>query len=238
MMNLLYIIFSIIQFKYLFIGDLFLPRHFNYAAYARRGFFELLVVSLLNFSVILYTLFQVNKDNKKLYIWIRNLVFLMGACTYIMIYSSFYRMHLYEQNYGYTYLRIFVYFFLFIESLLLLQTFIYIFRPEFNLTKIYIITILFFYTALNYVSIDALIAKNNIDRYFKTGNIDMNYLEVLPSDAIPEITRLLESKNPEIVSSVKEYLKKTKKSLDKMNHWQEFNYADYKAKNILKNINK
>ena len=40
---------------------------------------------------------------------------------------------------------------------------------------------------MNFANVDAIIAKNNIHRYFETGNIDLAYLKGLSYDAIPEI---------------------------------------------------
>ena len=46
-----YTIFIVIQFKYLFSGGV-LPNGLNYSEYARRGFFELVVLSVLNIALI------------------------------------------------------------------------------------------------------------------------------------------------------------------------------------------
>ena len=47
--NLVYILFIAVQFKYFFSGTL--EDGFTYAEYARRGFFELLFVTLINLSI-------------------------------------------------------------------------------------------------------------------------------------------------------------------------------------------
>ncbi|MGF7060441.1 hypothetical protein HNR33_004133 [Brassicibacter mesophilus] len=231
MINIVYLIFCFIQFTYLFNnGSNNLPGGFTYAVYARQGFFQLLLVTMLNFIIIIlsfkYTDFKNSKTNKR----INGLLLLMGTFTYIMIYSSFYRMGLYSQNYGYTYLRVFVYFFLSLETVLLGATLVYILKPKFNLAKFYIFTFLIFYIGLNYLNIDSMIAKNNIDRYFETGKIDFYYLTTLSYDAVPQISRLLETENSSIRREVEDYFIVLKKDLQNQYSWQEFNLSRYRAR--------
>ena len=47
MLTLLYLVFSVIQIVYLFMGNMTLPSGYTYAKYAREGFFQLLAVSVL-----------------------------------------------------------------------------------------------------------------------------------------------------------------------------------------------
>ena len=49
----LYLLFSAIQIVYLFIGNMQLPVGVTYAEYARRGFFQLLFVCVLNLAAVL-----------------------------------------------------------------------------------------------------------------------------------------------------------------------------------------
>ena len=237
MINLVYLVFCTIQFSYLFNGGFnTLPGNFTYAEYARQGFFQLLLVTLLNFIIILFSLHFIEANNNT-FKWVQRLLILMGIFTYIMIYSSFYRMGLYSDNYGYTYLRIFVYFFLFLEVPLLGITLTYIQKPSFNLIRIYIITGLIFYIGLNYINVDEMIARNNVDRYFETGKIDMRYLMGLSADAVPELTRLLNAKDISIIEPIKNHLQHRASILnvDKPS-WQEFNYSRHKAGQILNNV--
>ena len=46
---------------------------------------------------------------------------------------------------------------------------------------------------MNFVNVDIIIAKNNISRYFETGQIDMVYLKGLSYDATPEMQKLFMS---------------------------------------------
>jgi hypothetical protein len=234
MINLVYILFSIIQFSYLFGGGLnALPNGLTYSEYARHGFFELIFVSVINFAIILIALYFSDLKQKVSGIILKTLVFILGITTYIMAYSSYYRMNLYETQYGYTYLRVFVYFFLLLESILLLITLFYTMYSRFNLVKVCICTFLILYIGLNYINIDNVIAKKNVDRYFSTKKIDLKYLEQLSPDAIPQIKRLLNSNNMNIKYHTKLYIKRMDKALEKHTSWQEFNLNGYEVKKLL-----
>ncbi len=102
------------------------------------------------------------------------------------------------------------------------------------LVKSYIIVALIFYTALNFINADKIIAHNNINMYFKTGKLDIYYLQNLSYDAIPEIVRLSEDNNQEIARQVKDYMLSEKQDLSKERPWQSFNYSRYEANSTLK----
>ena len=234
MINILYIIFCVIQFSYLFGGGTGkLPGDFTYAEYARKGFFELILVTIMNIGIILGTIYFTKKDSKISNNIIKIFLILISFATFIMLYSSFFRMRLYEQNYGYTYLRVFVYFFLFIEVIMLCETVWYILKQNFNIIKMYFITFIICYTILNYINIDKMIAKNNIDRYFATGKIDVKYLNTLSFDSIPQMTRLLNAKDEAITNEVREHFSNLKNRLNRDRSFVEYNYSIEKAKDIV-----
>ncbi len=99
---LIYLVFSIVQVKYLFLGNQ-LPEGYTYAEYARTGFFQLLFVCILNLTLLIYER-RKYESNRILYV----IQFIIGAMTFIMIFSSAYRMILYIKAYSLTFLRIFV----------------------------------------------------------------------------------------------------------------------------------
>ena len=52
-LTVLYLLFSTIQISYLFVGGFRLPEGYSYSSYAREGFFQLLIVCLINLVIIL-----------------------------------------------------------------------------------------------------------------------------------------------------------------------------------------
>ena len=75
-------------------------------------------------------------------------------------------------------------FFLFIINI------IYIWYRKLPIIKSYFIVSLAIYIILNFANVDVIIAKNNINRYFESGQIDVVYLKGLSYDAAPEMQRL------------------------------------------------
>lgn len=184
-LNIVYLVYVILQLStlidYLINGGIN-----NYAEYARSGFFELMGVSFINLIIILIT-FKYKEDNKLLKI----LNTIMLIFTFILIISAIIRMRFYERVFGYTILRLLVYFILITETFIIIPSIIYVWKRNFSLIKIYSIIILGSYIILNFINLDYVIARVNINRYFKSGKIDINYLvNKLGPDAYLEIVRL------------------------------------------------
>lgn len=230
-LNLVYLIFCYIQISVLFmkIGDM---QNFNYASYARQGFFQLMAVSIINFIIILITSKRKEENKKINYTKIMNL--LLAVFTLIILFSSFYRMYLYEQAYGYTFLRLMVYFALITEIILIIPTIMYILNLNINLTKTYFVVIMLMYILVNYVNIDYMIAKKNIDRYFEDENyeLDMNYLQTLSIDATEQILRLENVEDENVSNQLNYYLYKVESETQDIN-LQNFNINRIIAKRQL-----
>ena len=235
--DLVYLIFSIIQFSYLYGGGRHsLPATFTYAEYARRGFFELVAVTIINLSIVLSCVKFVKKDNPTLYSLVRGALSLLVIFSLNMLFSAHFKMSLYEEAYGLTYLRIFVHYFMGLLFVLFLLAICKIWLEKIPLVKTYIVMILTFYVALNFINVDRVIAHNNIDRYFKTGQLDFYYLQNLSPDAIPEMLRLADSNDRQLVDQVNNHLAAKKQELLIKEPWQSFNYSKYKAKSSLLSV--
>ena len=120
----------------------------------------------------------------------------MVLLTIVIIVSSFYRMNLYEAAYGYTTLRLLVYIALTTETILMIPTVMYIFNSDFNIVSSYILILLVAYMFANFINIDYLIARRNVDRFYSTNKLDVYYLQNDGTDNIPvlvdiEVDKLL-----------------------------------------------
>lgn len=239
-LNIIYLIFGFIQITNLFMNTSNNP-NFDYSSYARQGFFQLMFVSFINFVILIVA--NINKVEKtksqKIYNKIMSLLIILF--TIIIIISAFYRMNLYQETYGYTYLRIFVDFVLISEVLISIPIIIYLLGKKIDILKSVIIITSFMFVLLNFMNIDNFIAEKNIDRYFNNpedSNFDISYLCKLGTDATEQITRLLKADDEYIVKRTERYLYEQKQSLnlDEMN-WQEYNMSKKEAKEILDNQN-
>ena len=234
-LNIFYLIFSIIQFTSLFSN--MNTNDFDYATNARQGFFQLMLISFIN--IVMIILAKVNKGNISSYT--KGMSILTLVFTVVILLSAFFRMNLYEKAYGYTYLRLFVYYILATEFILILPIGLWILDKKIDILKWTIGIVTIMYVILNFSNVESTIAKRNVDRYFENqeeNEIDLEYLfHHTGTDAIEQMKRLLNAKDETITKRVKEYLLQEKEELkDTNNSWQETNLSEIKAKEELMNI--
>ena len=145
-----------------------LPADFTYSEYARRGFFELLTVALINIVFIAVAkIFSVKNENNK-YLHIH--IILNSILTLALISVDFAKMYLYISTYGLTTLRIipsvFMIFLCFVFAFIIMGEF----KKSFPVTKLsfYAGNILFVLLCL--ANIDAVVAGYNLNAYMN-GNL-------------------------------------------------------------------
>ena len=145
-----------------------LPADFTYSDYARRGFFELLAVALINIVFIAVAkIFSVKNENNK-YMHIH--ILLNSILTLLLISVAFAKMYLYISTYGLTILRIipsvFMIFLCFVFAFIIMGEF----KKSFPVTKLsfYAGNILFVLLCL--ANIDAVVAGYNLNAYMN-GNL-------------------------------------------------------------------
>ena len=231
-LNIFYFIFSIIQFTSLF--SKIDTNDFNYAIYARQGFFQLMIISLIN--IVMMILAKVNKEKTNSYT--KGMAILTLLFTIVILLSAFFRMNLYEKAYGYTYLRLFVYYILATEFILILPIGLWILDKKIDILKWTIGIVTIMYVILNFSNIESTIVERNVDRYFENqdeNEIDLEYLfNHTGTDAIGQMKRLLNAKDETVVKRVKEYLLQEKEDLqDTETSWQETNLSEIHAKEEL-----
>lgn len=116
MINFIFVLFIIAEISKLTSNFLRLPEKYTYSSYAREGFFQLLFVTIINFSIVIFIEYKAkfNKNDKL----VKQLSYLLIAFSIILIFNSYYRMFLYIGNYGLTVLRTQVIIFLAMELIL------------------------------------------------------------------------------------------------------------------------
>lgn len=157
-LTVVYILFCIIQIISLFFGHgMGLPEGFTYAMYARRGFFELLGVSIINLLITLTVihLFTPEKIMQKL-------LTVFSACTYIMIFSSAYRMCMYIQAYQFTLLRVLVLWGLCVLSFIFAGVIVNVYKKDFPLFRYSAAVCAVFYLVLSLSRPDEWMATYNL----------------------------------------------------------------------------
>lgn len=114
--NCIFVLFIIAEISKLTFNFLRLPEKYTYSSYAREGFFQLLFVTIINFSIIVFIEYKAKINEKSKLV--KQLSYLLIAFSIILIFNSYYRMFLYIGNYGLTILRTQVILFLAMELIL------------------------------------------------------------------------------------------------------------------------
>ncbi|MFF2092348.1 DUF4153 domain-containing protein [Paenibacillus sp. NPDC058174] len=229
--NAVYILFVVIQFSYLF-GMLngHLPEGMTYAEYARGGFFELVIVTSINFAIMLGTLVFSDRSRVVLAKVNNVLLYVLVSCSGVMLVSAYKRLVLYEQAYGYTYIRFLVHAFMIYLAVLLIIAGLRIAISRIPLARFYIVISIAAYVLINYIGMDRMIAERNIERINKITTItDISYLDELSADVVPLLLQYA-AKHPELEKGLKQREEELQR---RDSSWQAYNWASARAKRQL-----
>ena len=198
----IYLLFCLVQIAVLFTGgENLLPEGYTYARYAREGFFQLLAVSAMN--VLLVIISQRRFESSRA---LRILLCLVSGCTYVMELSSAWRMILYVQVYGFTFLRLLVLWFLLVLAIVLGGAVATVFRPDFRLFRFTLTVCLVCWLLFAFARPDNLAAKYNLRRFGSNENTVADIHYHLYDDSVEELAPYLASGDAEIPRYVGEYL--------------------------------
>ena len=163
----------------------------TYSAYARHGFWQLLVVTGLTLLVIAVAVRLAPRVTARERLLVRLLLGALCLLCLVVVASALHRMSLYEQEYGWTRLRLFVTAVeLALGAILLLVLAAGIrldgrFLPR-AVVGVATVTLI----GLAAMNPDAYIARHDVARYLQTGKIDTSYLSQLSADAVPALLTL------------------------------------------------
>ena len=195
LLDIVYVVFVAVQFKYFFSGTL--ENGLTYAEYARKGFFELLFVTIINLSITTVIItFSKNIQGfvKQL---IRIALSLLVLSSGVLLVSAMMRMMMYENAYGFTFTRVLAHSFMIFLMIIFAYTLVKIWLEKLSLFHFYFIASLIYYVGINVVNIDSIVVDQNMTRYEETGKIDIHYLNNLSSTGKLGLIQLYEN-NAEI----------------------------------------
>jgi hypothetical protein len=190
LVNMLFTAFVGIQFTYLFGGAANVTEAgYTFADYARRGFFELLTVAILTMLLVLGLNWLSRRENKAQIRLFNGLGSVLIGLVLVMLVSAWRRMALYEAAFGYTELRLIVYVCMAWLALTLVWFLLTLWvRPD-RFAIGALLAVMGFVVTLNFINPDAFVARQNLDRYVQTGDLDAAYLASLSNDAVPQLVR-------------------------------------------------
>lgn len=178
LVNVLYLIYAVIQSVYLFgawAGEL--PGNLTYAEYARSGFFELAFISVLNAGMILLAIrytSRVGATGKA----IRILSVLLLGLSAVQLASALRRMFLYMEAYGLSESRYLVTAFMFLMAILFMFLLFKELKETFPLLKAATIACVLALLLVNYSVPGFWVARYNVKRYLEGDlpKLDAGYL--------------------------------------------------------------
>ncbi len=119
------------------------------------------------------------------------------------------------------------------ETILMIPTVMYIFNSNIKIFKSYIVIILCAYVITNYMDIDYLVARRNVNRYYVNEKIDIDYLKNYGYDNIPVLVELYNKTDDLYVKEeLREYLTIMKEDIDQYSVFT-FKLSRYKAYKAL-----
>ncbi|MFY1684975.1 DUF4153 domain-containing protein [Micromonospora sp. WMMD730] len=192
-LTLLFVGFVAVQFTVLFGGQRHVLRTagLSYAEYARSGFWQLTVVTLLTVAVLGGVSRWARRESRAERVLLRVLLGLLSALSVVIVVSALSRMYTYQKVYSFTGERIFVMAFELLLGAVFLMVLVagvrwrgrWIPGATVGLAVVMLLS-------LAVLNPEDYAARRNIARYEQSGKIDAWYLRALSADATPALANL------------------------------------------------
>lgn len=183
----LYVIFFISQANYFlsaFSGAL--PEGYSYAEYARRGFFELCAITIINLGVIIFISMFARNSGKSKSGMLKFYTVVLSLFTMILIAVAVSKMIMYISEYGLTRLRFYTTWFMVLCAFIFILIIVKQFRFEMNFAGCSLTIFTLMFGLLCFSCPDRAIAKYNVEMY-KAGylkDIDKSEIQIMSDDAV------------------------------------------------------
>jgi Domain of unknown function (DUF4173) len=225
LLNLLFLAFVDVQFRYLFGGAALvrISPGLTYADYARRGFFELVTVAALVLPVLLLLHWLLRPENAWHERLFRGLASTLVMMLFAVMASAVQRMLLYQDAYGMTELRFYTTAFMGWVAVLALWFAATVMRGQrerFALGAL--VTAFVAIAVLDRVNPDAFIVRTNVARAEAGRSFDAQYLTSLSADAVPTLVEALPALDEERHQAVAKMV---------LTHWSPPVERDWRAWN-------
>lgn len=186
-------LFLIAQASVVFGGHDYLRRTtgLTYAEYVHQGFGQLTVATALTLLVVWAAHRKAPRETREDRAWVRASLGLLCVLTLVVVASALYRMHVYQDAYGFTQLRLLVDVFEIWLGLLVVAVLaagVALRAPW--LPRLALFSGVGLLLGIAAINPDAWVARHNLDRYEETGKVDWLYLQGLSDDAAPVLAEL------------------------------------------------
>jgi len=193
LVDAVFALFLVAQATVVFGGHDYLERTtgLTYADYVHQGFGQLTVATALTLLVVWAASRKAARTTRGDRVVLRASLGALCLMTLVVVASALFRMHVYQDAYGFTRLRLLVDVFEGWLGLVVLAVLVAGLRLDGRwVPRAALFGGAAALAALAVLNPDAWIARHNIDRFETSGKVDLDYLGGLSADAIPELMKL------------------------------------------------
>lgn len=216
-----------LQIRYLFGGTELVQTTLglSFAEYARKGFFELLVVAALVMPLLLLVNWVIPIERIRDRKWVVALSAILIGLLFIIMASAMMRLYIYVEEFGLTESRFYAAMSMIWLALAFIAMMATVLRGKTGFFALSAsLAILLVVIGMNISNPDALIAQTNINRAYDGKDIDVNYITTLSADAYPV---LLQTSDP-IRKRIEVWLRQQAWEM-KPYSWTTWNYGHHIA---------
>ena len=169
----------------------------TYAEYARKGFFEMCVIAVINLGIVFLSMLLAQKQNGKACHSIKAITTFIAVFTLIIITTAISKMVLYIDAYGMTVLRITTSAFMLFLAIVFIAVILRVYLNKINIVKTALLAAGCVVLILGTMNVNAVCAEYNYKAYNakKLDSIDIKALYELGDEGIPYIVKIACSKN-------------------------------------------
>jgi Domain of unknown function (DUF4173) len=230
LLDLLFLSFVLVQLTVLFGGHdhVLETAGLTYAEYAREGFWELLAAAGLTLAVVGGAAVWARTPRPLDRLLLRLLLGILCVLTIVILASALHRLHLYEDAFGLTRLRLAAE----ASSLWLGGAFALVVvaglvaRVRRELPAIAVAGTALALLGFSLADPDGRIAARNVEHWRDTGRIDLEYVGSLSADAAPALDELPEPLRAQALAPIRERLEPDEP-------WSSANLARRRARSVL-----
>jgi len=231
LLDLLFLAFVVVQFRYLFGGAelVKVSTTLTYAEYARRGFFELVAVAALLLPIMLTIDWLARIDHPHQGRLYRGLGGALIGLLFVVIASALFRMGLYTEEYGLTELRLYTTAFMGWIILVAIWYLVTVLRERRELFVFgAMVAGLVVALSLDGLNPDELIVRTNAARPDAATRFDSSYTSLLSADSVPAAVAALPSMPPRERSFAADAMLRRWRPPEAID-WRTWNYGRWRA---------
>lgn len=228
--SVVYVVYLISQLAY-FSGGFagVLPEEFTVAEYARRGFFEMAWICLVNLLTMCLAVGLCRKKEGRSPLLTRLLCLFIGLVTLFLVVSASAKMFMYIGSFGLTRLRVLTEVIMLFMGLTTLTVCAWLFIPKLPYMKVVLLTGLLIGAVVAWADVDTVVARYNVEAYQsgKLETVDMETLTELGYGAVPYISQLRFDKDPEVAQAARDYFFRQRNFGNTSGKIKDFRYWNY-----------